>query len=152
MSKKLTAGLISFFGLVALCTTTTPAAEPSLPMPAIIQKGLDLYKRGGVGIAFDAWQSGGAIEGDSSVAAKSRAFKDMTGLVGDYKSSEVIQLKEITRTSRIVYVAMNFKRGAIYARFLLYHAENDWVVQDMTFSIRPEAVMPWLALESETAQ
>jgi hypothetical protein len=118
------------------------AADPPSSIPPAIQKGLTLYERGGAEVAFDAWQHGGLLDGDGRVASKVRAFKEMTTAIGNYRSSEVIAVKEIGNNSRIVYLCMNFKRGAIYGNFLLYRGENDWVVQNLFFSTRPEAIMP----------
>jgi hypothetical protein len=49
----------------------------------------------------------------------------------------------------VLYLAINFERGAVYARFLFYRTEKDWVVQNVDLSTRPEALMPWLAFEGE---
>jgi len=106
-----------------------------------------LYERNGPDLAFDTFQRGGLLEGNASLV---RTFKEIANSVGDYKSFEVIAIKEIAKSSRIVYLSMNFKRGAVYARFLIYKSETDWVVQNMNFSTRPETIMPWLALAAET--
>ena len=42
---------------------------------------------------------------------------------------------------------MSFSRGALYASFLIYKADKEWVVQNMEFNTKPEVVMPWLVLE-----
>ena len=123
-------------------------ADPNLPMPPLIQKGLELYERSGVEVAFDAWQHGGLLEGNG---AKARLFREVAAPLGNYKSSEVIAIKDLTRTSKIVYFSMDFKRGAVYARFLLYKTDTDWVTQNLVFSASPEAIMPWLALAGENA-
>jgi hypothetical protein len=47
--------------------------------------------------------------------------------------------------------AINFERGAVYARFVVYHAERDWVVQNMDFSTRPESILPWLSFAGDRA-
>jgi hypothetical protein len=45
---------------------------------------------------------------------------------------------------------VNFEQAAVYGRFLLYRADKGWVVQNMDFSPKPEAIMPWLAFEGGT--
>ena len=47
----------------------------------------------------------------------------------------------------IFYLSMIFDCGVVYASFLVYRAEKDWVVQNMDFNTKPEAIMPWLAFE-----
>ena len=71
--------------------------------------------------------------------------------LGNYRSHELIHSKAISRASQIVYLSINFERGVVYGRFLVYRADKDWVVQNMDFSERPETIMPWLAFEGEKA-
>jgi hypothetical protein len=125
-------------------------AESDIAMPDVIKKGLTLYEKGGVIVAFDSWQRGGMLENDSAGAAKLRAFKEMTTAIGIYKSSDVVRIRQISNRSRLVYFAMNFNRGIIYAKFLIYQTESDPIVQNMVFGSHPETIMPWLALESES--
>ena len=37
---------------------------------------------------------------------------------------------------------MNFERGVVYASFLVYNAEKDWVAQKMDFNTKPETIVP----------
>lgn len=144
-SKVFLIALACFFA-----TSHRVRAQSDIPMPDVIKKGLALYEKGGVIVAFDSWQRGGMLENDSAGAAKLRAFKEMTAAIGNYKSSDVVRIRQISNHSRLVYFAMNFSRGIIYAKFLIYQAESESLVQNMIFGSRPEAIMPWLALEGET--
>ncbi len=58
---------------------------------------------------------------------------------------EQIDTKPIGARSRIVYLSIHFQRAAIYARFLVYRTDKDWVVENMDFRPKPETIMPWLA-------
>ncbi|MDB6039568.1 MAG: hypothetical protein JWM99_3409 [Verrucomicrobiales bacterium] len=147
-----TSTYLKLFLLALACffaVSQTATAQSDIPMPDVIKKGLALYEKGGVIVAFDSWQRGGMLENDSAGAAKLRAFKEMTTAIGNYKSSDVVRVRQISNHSRLVYFAMNFNRGVIYAKFLIYQTESDWNVQNMVFGSRPETIMPWLALESE---
>ena len=78
-------------------------------------------------------------------------FRRIDRLLGNYQNFEAIDAKPIGKTSQIVYLSMNFERGAVFAKFTLYRTAKDgWVVQHMDFNTRPEAIMPWLAV-SESA-
>lgn len=135
---------------VVSCLSLAHGATVDSSLPAIIEKGLAEYDRGGAVMAINAWERGGALENDTGAAGKLRAFKNATDALGTYRSAERVLTKAIGKNSQIVYVAMNFKYGALYMRFWLYHTENDWIVQNFTFSVRPETIMPWLAVEGET--
>jgi hypothetical protein len=133
---------------IALCFSrlTTGAAD----FPPIIQKGVAEYERSGAILAFNAWERGGLLEGENGTPGKLRAFKETTDALGSYLSAEKITTKPIGRSSQILYAALNFKRGAVYMKFWLYRGEGGWVVQNFVFSTRPEALMPWLAIEGDS--
>lgn len=123
-------------------------AASNQPLPAILESGFASWtKGGGIDAILMGWQRGGLMEGSGKASAQARLFNSLGSALGPYRSHETIQLKQISRASQIIYLSINFDRGVVYGRFLLYRGDKDWVVQNMDFSERPEAVMPWLALE-----
>jgi len=126
------------------------AADEAAPVPAIIQEGFQVWtKKQNSSYVFDVWKKGGLLEESSKPETLATYFSRADRTVGNYKSFELVDTKPISPGSKIVYVAVNFEHAAIYGRFLLYRTDKDWVVQNMDFSFRPEAVMPWLAFTGE---
>lgn len=123
------------------------AAQANGSWPPIIQAGFSAWTKSGVDLALDAWQKGGLLEGDRKVATQSSYFRRIDRAVGNYKSFEMLEVKRVGQNSQIVYFAINFEHAAVYARFALYRNEKEWVVQNMDFSTKHEAIMPWLAFE-----
>ena len=119
-------------------------ADPDSPVPAVLQAGFTLYSSGGADAAVLAWRKGGPLEGDGRAAEQTDGLKQMEHPLGNYKSFEMIETREIGKTSRILFCSLNFGRGAVFASFQMYRATKDWVVQDMEFDTKPEAIMPWL--------
>ncbi|MBM3835763.1 MAG: hypothetical protein FJ403_21340 [Verrucomicrobia bacterium] len=115
-------------------------------LPPILQAGLSAYASGGPEAAIVAWRKGGPLESDRKALEHADDFKEMQRTFGHYRSHELIETKDVSKASKIVFLAMNFERGAAYASFLTYKTSKDWVVQDMDFSTKPETIMPWLAL------
>jgi hypothetical protein len=110
-----------------------------------MQTGLDLWPKGGAPVALEAWEKGGLLEGDRKVVAECAYFKRIGPAIGAFKGHEVIQAQSIGQSSQVIYLSLSFERASVYARFLLYRAERDWVVQNMDFNVKPEAIVPWLA-------
>ena len=142
--------VISLAGFCMLPHFQAIAADSSAPVPSLIQGGFSLWAKKGASYAFDVWKIGGLMEGDNKPAALASYFSRMDRTIGNYKSYEVITTKTIGQASQIVYLSMNFEQAAIYGRFLLYRADKGWVVQNMDFSPKPEAIMPWLAFAGGT--
>lgn len=128
------------------------AAEgSSSAVPAIVQNGFKAWaKNRDASWAFDVWKIGGLLERDNKPGILSRYFRDMDQTLGSYLSYEVIDTKRVGQNSTIVYLSVNFAHAAVFGRFMLYQGDKDWVVQNMDFNARPEAVMPWLAFEGGT--
>jgi hypothetical protein len=125
--------------------TQTVAAESSVQ--PVIQTGLALWAKNGASMALDTWQKGGLMEGDGKTRVLNNYFRQLDRTLGNYESCELLDTKGIGQSSRVVYLSMNFQRGAVYARFVLYRTEKEWVVQNMDFSTRPEAIMPGMVFE-----
>jgi hypothetical protein len=135
-------GFLLLFSLVQLV-----AAEPGAQIPSLLQNGFTVWAKQGVSYAFDVWKKGGLLENDNKPAVLSNYFRGLDRTLGNYRTYEAINTKQINGSSQIVYLAINFEHAAVYGRFLLYRADKDWVVQNMDFSLKPELIMPWLAFE-----
>jgi hypothetical protein len=140
------AGLGSLARLEAGDANTAPPA-----IPAIIQAGFAEWARGGAAASLELWKKGGLMETDRKVLAEANYFKRLDGVLGGFKGFDTVQSQAISASSEVVYLAINFQRAVVYARFLLYRTEQDWVVQNMDFNAKPEALIPWLALPASVA-
>lgn len=135
---------------VAQCCIWQPrcagAGDLSTSVPAGIEKGFHLFKTAGPSAAFDAWCQGGLLAQDAAAKEELKKFKETINSLKDYRSYEVIQVKEIGRTSKILYLSMSFDRGVLYGSFLVWKSDRDWIVQRLEFNTKPEVIMPWLLL------
>lgn len=126
------------------------AADRTSPLPSVIQAGFDSWsKGGGFNGALYIWQKGGLMEGDHRTAELSNRLQSMSQTLGGYSGYELLKTDSIGSSSQVLYLSMNFQRGAVFGRFVLYRTEKGWVVQDMGFSTRPEAIMPWLSFAGD---
>jgi len=146
---KVRACLLITFACGCFAFTASNAAAADTSIPGIIQDGFKSWAAKDASYAFDVWKKGGLLETDAKPAQLARYFGQMDRLLGNYKSYEPIQSKPITESSRIIYLSVNFERAAAYARFLVYRTDKGWVIQNMDFSAKPEAIMPWLAFAGE---
>jgi hypothetical protein len=148
---KLTKALVrSVLTLCIGCGCVLPlvvalAADSASSIPPVLQAGFDSLQKGQISPAITAWRQGGLLEKSSS-ALYFNYFTEAQSAIGTYRSYDWITTKSVGNNSKVIYLSINYERGAIYARFLLYLAK-DWVVQSMDFNTRPEALMPWLAME-----
>ncbi len=135
--------------LALACVWLAPSAafgDADTSIPPIIQDGFKAWTDKGFAYnALDLWKKGGLLDTDPKTMQLARYFSSLDHTIGKFKSFERIDSTTVGQSSRILYLAINFEHGAVYARFLLYHTDKDWVVQNMDFNSKPEALMPWLA-------
>jgi len=140
-------------GALFLFASGVSLARADASLPAIVESGFEAWGKGGaVDAILMSWERGGLLEGSNKAANQARYLRNLGPSLGTYRSHELIQGKPISRSSQVFYLAINFQRGVVYARFLVYRGERDWVVQNMDFNERPEAIMPWLALAGDQGQ
>src|SRR5512133_3150420 len=102
--------------------------DPGQPIPPAVDAGFTLWVKNGLLAALDLWQKGGLLEGDHKIVALGKYRKRIEPLVGSYRSYELIDARKISPNSQLVYLAINFDRGAVFARFLFYRPADTWVV------------------------
>ena len=98
------------------------------PLPQVIQAGFDDYVLKGAEGALTTWTKNGPLEGDAKIAESAGVFHEVEKYYGRYLSFHLIQQKELTPVSRLVYIQMNYEKGPFFARFLCYLAGTEWVV------------------------
>jgi hypothetical protein len=119
-------------------------AQRASSLPPLIESGLAVYASGGPGPAILSWRKGGPSAGDKEAVETADELKQLEKSLGHYKSYDLIERKEISKRSEILYLSLNFERGAVFANFLVYKTSKDWVVQNMDFNTEPTLIMPWL--------
>jgi hypothetical protein len=143
--------IVLMIGFALLCSPLALAtAETDSGFPAVLEAGFSLWQKGGgIDGVLNVWQKGGLLDGDRKVAVQASYLRSVSQVLGNYQSHERLQIQALGRNTKILYFAIQFERGAVYSRVLLYKTDKDWVVQNMDFSTRPEALMPWLAFEGD---
>src|SRR5262245_25202096 len=137
------ATLLPFSVLVASAEEASPA------LPAVLLAGLEAYKTGGPEAAIKAWVKGGPFEGSKEAVAQSNMFQQMQAYVGAYTSYDVVQVHTLTKSTKIIYLIMNFESGPIYGRFVAYKPmDRDWVLPAFDFNGKVEVVFPQYLLHS----
>ena len=130
----------------------TTAAENESPIPPVIQSGFVFFEKQHPEQGLDAWKAGGLVGELFPLVANGEYFKQAERTLGKYESYEWIATKKVGQSSRVIYLSINYSRGAVFARFLMYRAAKSWVVQSMDFNTRPEALMPWLTYEDRAPE
>src|SRR5437016_10301281 len=87
-------------------------ADARISLPPVILSGLSAYASGGPEVALNAWRKGGPLELDEKARGQLDDFKHLEKPFGNYKTYELIDSKEIGNRSKLLYLTLNFTRGA----------------------------------------
>lgn len=132
---------ILVFLLVVACTAPMPAVAGD-EVPGIVISGLNAYKSGGAEAAMKAWLKGGALETSVETLSQANALKQIESIYGPYIGYEIIEAKDVTKTSKIVYLSLNYQKGPVFARFMAYRSGNKWILPDFDFNTKAYQILP----------
>jgi hypothetical protein len=111
-------------------------------LPPIILSGLDAYKEKGPEEAVKAWIKGSGIDGSREALSQANNLRQIQDFYGSYQTFEVISSKDIAPKSRVFYLALDFEKGPLYARFKVYKTDGGWILTSFTFNTDEEKVLP----------
>ena len=125
--------LMSIFVLVPAMTWAAPE-----DVPPIIANGFSSYG-GGVAGVVETWVKDGPLETNPRLCERAlRKLGSAEALFGDYQNYEFIRSREWSSFSKTVFIALRYKNGAMFARFLLYQTKySGWIVTDLAVDNDP---------------
>ncbi len=111
-------------------------------LPPVIAAGMDVYAIEGAESAVKTWVKGGPLEGDPKVLNSVQAFDEVEKFYGRYEGYHLVSQRNLTPTSKLIYLQMDYEKGPLYVRFLCYLAGEKWVVSGrMVLNTDPDAVL-----------
>ncbi|HEY4840000.1 MAG TPA: hypothetical protein VIH72_15390 [Candidatus Acidoferrales bacterium] len=117
----------------------SPAVEE---LPKIVQFGLETYKSEGPEAAIKAWVKGGPYDGNKDVIGQASVLRQAQGIYGTYRGYEVIRAQDVSAPIRVFYLSLNFDRGPVFSRFIVFRSEQGAMITALNFSAKPEDIVP----------
>lgn len=95
--------------LTTLILATLPLSV--IAKDKIIDDGFKAFKEKGVAEAWTSWAKDGPLEGSKELQAQSAQFGQITAYYGNFISHEYVSEKEISPSTKSVYVVINMEKG-----------------------------------------
>ncbi len=111
-------------------------------LPDSIIQGMTVYQDLGAEAAIKAWLSGSPMEGDKDALAQADILKQIEGFYGKFTGYESIKEVDITSTSRLQYIQINYEKGPLFTYFLTYKKGEEWVIVNFKFHTEPGTIFP----------
>ncbi len=111
-------------------------------IPPIILSGLDAYKAKGPEDAVKAWLKGSPLEGSKEALTQANGLRQVQDYYGAYLGFDLVAQRDISSSTHIYYLILNFENGPLFAKFLLYHKQQGWVLTSFLFNTKDDAILP----------
>ena len=129
------------FCVVALSQMAFAAAPDKAKgddLPPIIASGLQAYKEKGAEEAVKAWIKGSAIDGSKEALSQASNLQQIQVFYGAYQGFEVAGSRDISPKVRILYLIVDFEKGPLFAKFVVYRAEQGWILTNFNFNTKED--------------
>lgn len=111
-------------------------------LPKIVAAGFDSYRTAGPDEAMRVWLRNSPLEGTADVGTQEQILHAAGGRFGPWRAYEVISIRPVSPTTRIVYMTLDYDKGPLFAKFVLYHSGVGWIVTNLLFSPNDAEVLP----------
>jgi hypothetical protein len=135
------AAVVLVLGFSQYIRAHAPQPAPD-EVPKIIQFGLETYKSEGPEAAIKAWIKGGPYDGNRDVIGQASILRQAQSVYGTYRGFEVIGMQNISAAVRVVNLTLNFERGPVFSRFIVFRSEQGTMLTALNFSAKPEDIVP----------
>jgi len=113
-------------------------------LPPIILSGLQAYKDKGPEEAIRIWIKDSPIEGSKEAVTQANSLRQIQDFYGAYQFFEVLSTQEIGHRTRIVYLILDFEKGPVFAKFVVYKSNQRWILTSFDFNTKEEAIFQCL--------
>jgi hypothetical protein len=117
-------------------------AQEHSEVPKIVLSGLDAYKAEGPEAAVKAWLKGSPLEGSKEALGQANVLRQIEEFYGAYKAFDFIRSRNLSPTTRIIYLTLDYEKGPLFAKFVTYRTEQGWILPSFTFNTKEESILP----------
>lgn len=103
---------------------------------------MDALRSDGPDDAIKFWVKGSVLESSKDALTQASNLRDIQAYYGRFQYFDLIRLQELSSRVRIAYMVMNYDRGPLFARFVLFHAQTGWVPVTFQFDTDDTKILP----------
>jgi hypothetical protein len=111
-------------------------------VPSIITSGLKAYKDKGPEEAVRTWIKGSAIDGSKDALSQANTLRQVQDYYGAYQAFEIISARDLTARIREVYLVIDYEKGPLFAKFVVFKTDTEWILAYFNFNTKSEAILP----------
>ena len=136
MKKRATLVVLILFIFCALWTTHLHASVKTKDIPQ------PLTKAKGVQEFIKTLVKDGPMEGNVEIKTQIATLEKIELYYGKYQSYDILNIKRLSDSIRLVYLIINFEKGAVFGKLVAFKNKNKETVTSFVFHTKPEKVLP----------
>lgn len=103
---------------------------------------MDAYRNKGPEEAVKAWIKGSAIEGSKDALSQANVLRQIQDYYGAYQTFEMAGSRDISPRTKMFYLVLDFEKGPLFAQFIVYRPDKEWILAYFNFNTKAEAIFP----------
>jgi hypothetical protein len=111
-------------------------------LPPFIVTGMNAYKSVGPEAAVKAWVEDSALANSKDALDQAGYLHQTQELYGPFQNYALISTRVITPRTRVVYVVMEYEKGPLFAKFVVYRSAQRWLLTSLDLNVREEMILP----------
>jgi len=132
--------------LSVVCVLAAPLlhsqSESGPPVPKVLEAGFDAYRAGGPDEALRVWLRNSPLEGTPEIGKADQALHAAQAQFGQWRSFDIVSDHTISASTRVIYMTLDYDKGPLYAKFILYRTDPGYIVTSLLFSPNDTDVLP----------
>ncbi len=133
---------LSLGSLTLVAQSSDSNQKSGEPLPRIITSGLQAYKEKGPEEAIKAWLKGSPLEGSKEALGEANNLRTIEGYYGPFQGAELINTKSFAARTKVFRVVLDFDKGPVFGKFIVYRSGENWIVTAFDFNTKPDSILP----------
>jgi hypothetical protein len=127
---------------IVQCLPAIAQSHSTDDIPKIVLSGLEAYKAEGAEAAITAWIKGSPIDGSKDALSQANILRQIQDFYGPYKAFDLIRSRILTPNVRVIYLTLNYEKGPLFAKFVVYQNAQGWILTNFLFNTKEELILP----------
>lgn len=122
---------------------STPSQAQSVSARALVEQGASAYVKEGASAAVAIWLKGSALEGNTQATSQANGLRQVEDFYGKPTGFDILKEVTLSPRSKLVFYAINFQKGLLYARMQAYELPTSgWVTTEFKFHTEAVNILP----------
>ncbi|MDE1176868.1 MAG: hypothetical protein PW789_09700 [Edaphobacter sp.] len=134
--------LVLFLATFLHAQTPEHHQPPPDAVPSFLVTGINAYRSVGPEAAIKAWTEFSALAESKDAADQAAYLHQVQGFYGPLEGYDFVASRILTPRTRVIYLAFNYERGPLFAKFVIYRSSQRWLLASMDFNLKEEMILP----------